>query len=336
MRTMLSIVPHSQESSRPDIAWIKKNVPVLEVAKALGMWIRRRRAQCWRPENHSHGDTDPSLRFCERKNRVRCFVCDMRGGHSCIDLVMGVLGIGFSEAVNWIAERFPIPNIKPGRPVGKHSKELQPHRIGAHGSELEVLVRSGMFGQLSAAESRILVTLWIFRDSETGITRVSYGAIMRYAGVGSRANVSSALKHLQKLHAIQISRDPRMGITRECSAYRVTLDDEKLLELCNEVYRATREEVERERTYRRELRAARAKAASRSNPKNRKEAEESKDTCEGLNLSSISELNANKAVPIQNREIGVLAETDSLHDALWMIREREAMNRQTQEPPACD
>jgi len=33
--------------------------------------------------------TEPSLHFYERRNRVRCFVCDMRGGHSSIDLVMG-------------------------------------------------------------------------------------------------------------------------------------------------------------------------------------------------------------------------------------------------------
>ena len=29
-------------------------------------------------------------------------------------------------------------------------------------------------------------------------------------------------------------------------------------------------------------------------------------------------------------------ESESLHDALWMIREREAMNRQAQEPQSCD
>jgi hypothetical protein len=159
---------------------------------------------------------------------------------------------------------------------------------------------------------------------------------MRYAGVGSRANVSSALKHLQKLHAVQISRGSRIDVIRECSTYRVTLEDPKFLELCNELYRTTREEIDRERNYRRELRAARAKAARPMNPKSQTETEESKDTCEGLNLSSISELNSNKAVPIQNRKIGVFAEMESLHDALWMIREREKMNRQDTEGRSCD
>src|SRR5437763_16764218 len=106
MNPTLAIVPSAQEVSRPDISWIKKNVKVLEVAKALGLRIRQRRAKCWRPENHTHGDAEPSLHFFERRNRVRCFVCDMRGGHSCVDLVMGTLNLNVGDAVRWIAERF--------------------------------------------------------------------------------------------------------------------------------------------------------------------------------------------------------------------------------------
>ena len=325
-----------QASHRPDVAWIKKHVPVQGVAGELGLEIYGgRRARCWRLENHRNGDSDPSLRFHERKNRVTCFVCDMRGGYSNIDLVMKVLKIEFVDAVNWIAQRFPVPDIRPGRPIGSHPPQPKPYRVGTSGLDFEVLVRSGTFGQFSPPERSILLTLLAFKDAETGITTLSYRAIMRYAGVGRPANVSNALKHLQKLHAIQISQGPRVvGITRECNTYRVTLEDPKFLELCNAVYRVTREEVERERNYRSELRAERA--ASNSNPKSRKEAEESKDTCTGLHLSSISELNSNKAVPIWNREIGVFAEMESLHDALWMIREREMMNRQDTERRSCD
>jgi hypothetical protein len=109
-------------------------------------------------------------------NRVRCFVCDVRGGHSCIDLVVGFLRIGFGEAVNWIAERFTVPNVKVGRPVGSRAKEPQPYRVGSQGSELEVLVRSGMFGQLSPAERSILIALVLWRDAETGLTQLSYAS----------------------------------------------------------------------------------------------------------------------------------------------------------------
>src|SRR6267378_363468 len=145
----LAEISHAPECSRPDAAWIKKNVSVFALARALGLRIRNRRVKCLCPENHAHGDADPSLHLYERRNRWRCFVCELRGSN--IDLVMGVLRIPFGDAVRWIAERFTVPNVKPGRPAGLRVREPQPYRIGVHGSELEVLVRSGMFGQLSAA-----------------------------------------------------------------------------------------------------------------------------------------------------------------------------------------
>jgi hypothetical protein len=329
----IAVVKHYQESSRPDIAWIKKNVPVLEVGKALGLRIRHRRAKCWRPENHTHGDADPSLHFFERGNRVRCFVCDMRGGHSNIDLVMGVLSVPFSEAVRWIAERFTVPNVKPGRPVGSHAAQATPYRVGVHASEFEILVRSGMFGQLPAPERSILVALAHLRDSDSGLTRLSYAGIMRYAGVSSAATVARALKQLARLRAIETHRGLRVGITRECSAYRVTLDDPKFLAACNEIFRASREEIAAEREYRKKIRSARraialvpkdhppviesssqgslrsgASSSQRGlsacvTPTPTAEAEAKPNSCEGLNLSSVNEVLSSMTLQSVKREI---------------------------------
>lgn len=329
MSQPLAIIPKVQlEVSRPDVSWIKKHVSVFEVAKALGLRIRHRRATCWRPENHTHGDSEPSLHFYERRNRVRCFVCDMRGGHSNVDLVMGVLGISFGDAVCWIAERFTVPNVKVGRPVGNTSAAPMPYRAGVHGSEWEVIVRSGFWGAMSAAERSILVVLDYFKDSETGITRMSYRAIMRYSGVKMMGNVSGAIKELSKMHALQVSRGPRIGVTRECSSYRVTIDDPKFLELCNAVCESARNEVAQERAYRASQKRDRERDSRKpeeqlcnavtqfngpslrvatqnttnSNSKLEKQGEET-HTCEGLNLSSIREVHANKPLLAEKREI---------------------------------
>jgi hypothetical protein len=177
----LAIVP--QEISRPDVSWIKKNVSVLGVARALGLRIQRGKTRCWRVENHRNGDADPSLSFYEKGNRCRCFVCDMRGGHSNVDLVMGFLGCDVGSAVRWIAECFPVPNVKVGRPAGKILPSAVPYRVGVLGSEWEIIARSGMWGMLSAAERSILLALYEWQDVETGLTRLSYRAIMRYSGV---------------------------------------------------------------------------------------------------------------------------------------------------------
>jgi hypothetical protein len=331
----LAVVPNPTERLYPDVAYIKKNVPVLGVAKALGMRIRRGRAQCWRSSNHSHGDQDPSLCFHERKNRARCFVCDMRGGHSCIDLVMGVLAIDMGSAVRWIADRFTVPNVKPGAPIGGRHREPKPYRVDL-GSELQVLVRSGLFGQLSAAESRILVALQVFKDPDTELSPLSYQAIMRYSGVTSRRDVSRALAQLQRFHALQINRGLRVGITRQASTYRVTLDDPKFLDLCNSVAAVAREEIARERAFRKGLRQSRqdltqntTKAGGlrppdppsvsplipmQDNPR------EGTPTCKGLNLSTATVPMCNKTVPLGNRLID-LSPVSSPHGDLQRQKE---------------
>jgi hypothetical protein len=337
MNASLAAVPQPGKSLRPDISWIKKHVAVLQVGKELGMRIRGRRAKCWRPENHAHGDSHPSLHFYERGNRVRCFVCDMKGGHSCVDLVMGILGVEVGSAVRWIAERFTVPNIKPGAPLGRRTKEPAPYRVGLPGSEFEVTVRSGMFGQLKPAERCILVALFNFKDPDTGVSLLSYQAIMRYSGVARRCDVSSALKQLQKLHAIQISRGKWAGATRQCSSYRVTLEEPKFLELCNSVRATSREQIAKERAHRAELRAARerqnrAKAGGlrppdppRAIPLQMKEkSREQVPTYEGQDLSSFRELDSNKTVPAGNRDIGVSEEVGSSEALRWRMLQKQA------------
>ena len=138
------------------------------------------------------------------------------------------------------------------------------------------------------------------------------------SGIGSTATVSRALAHLQKLHAIQISRGLRIGVTRACSTYRVTLDDSKFLERCNEVLESARGEISREREYRAELRKTRqsltlntAKAGGLRPPDPpcapsfQIQEKEKPVTCKGLNLSSPIEVNSDKALHCVKRDIRV-------------------------------
>lgn len=320
---------------------MKKHVPILGVARALGMRIRHRKAKCWRVDNHRHGDADPSLSFFEKRNRCRCFVCDMRGGHSNVDLVMGVLGVNVGDAVRWIAERFAVPNVKPGRPVGQRELQSAPYRVGVHGSEFEVLVRSGMFGKLPAPERSVLIALAHLRDPDSGLTQLSYAGIMRYAGVSSTATVAKALKQLARLRAIEIHRGLRVGVTRTCSAYRVTVDDPKFLGLCNEVYRISREQIAQERSYRRNLRSKRQEQSRPLFALNTTEkggsaplhppcslslqqqdkSKEDPSTCKGLNLSSVSEVLSSKALQSVKRETSFSGRR-SIEEQKLILRER--------------
>jgi hypothetical protein len=258
----------------------------------------------------------------------------MIGGHSNIDLVMGVLGCNFGSAVIWIAERFPVPNVKVGRPAGKRLSSALPYRTGVLGSEWEVIVKSGMWGALTAAERSILLTLYAFQDVDSGLTRLSYRAIMRYSGVRKTGNISSAIKKLKKIHALQSVPGLRRGLVRECSTYRVTLTDPKFLEICSEVFASARKEVAQEREYRASLKAKRLRDIRNPNgpslpvinqntklkggfhppappglfvfnsDSKAQTQKKEESTYEGLTLSSPREVHANKTLPSGQREIG--------------------------------
>jgi hypothetical protein len=241
-----------------------------------------------------------------------------------------------------------------GRPIGNTSTAPLPYRVGVHGSEWEVIVRSGMWGAMSVAERSILVTLDQFKDAETGVTRLSYRAIMRYSGVKKMASVSSAIKELSRMGALQVSRGQRIGITRECSAYRVTLDNQKFLELCNAVFADARQEIAQDREYRASQKRDRERVArkpngpslqvvtentntggglrppvpsascvSNSNSKTQNQRQET-PTCEGLNLSSPGEVHANKSLSNGKREISFSEQTalSKLQRDKEILRER--------------
>jgi hypothetical protein len=251
---------------------------------------------------------------------------------------MGILDCDFGSDVRWIAEQFPVPNVKVGRPAGKTLPSALPYRAGVLGSEWEVIVRSGLWGVLTAAERSILLTLYAWQDVDTGLTRLSYVAIMRYSGVAKPGNVSSALKELKKFHALQSASGLRRGLMRECSTYRVTLTDPKFLEICNGIFTSTRKEVAQEREYRASLKAKRVRdtrrpngpslpvvsqntnkeggfhppippvlSVSNSDSKAQTQNQEA-PTCEGLNLSSPREVRANKSLPDGKREISISKE----------------------------
>ncbi len=348
MNPVLAIAPALDTVSRPDISWMKKHVPVMGVARALGLTIRRGKAKCWRVANHRHGDVDPSLSFHEKRNRCRCFVCDMKGGHSNVDLVMSVLDCDLGSAVQWIAERFAVPNIKVGRPSRTALASPTPYRVGVHGSEWEVIVRSGMWGAMTGAERSILVTLDYCKDADSGLTRMSYRAIQRYSGVAKPGNVASAIKELCRMGALQVHRGQRIGITRECSAYRVTLDNPKFLELCNGVFSAARQDVAQEREYRASQKRERERDARKPNgpslkvvtqntntdgglrppyppyvslPDSNSREQKETPTCEGLNLSSPREVHVNLSLPPGQREISVAVLAKLEHDKT-ILRER--------------
>ena len=78
-----------------------KSVPILIVAKSLGLELAGRKARCFNTKSHQ-GKTDenPSLVFFPEYGRYKCYACGVGG--DAIDLIRGVLKCGFREARSWL------------------------------------------------------------------------------------------------------------------------------------------------------------------------------------------------------------------------------------------
>ena len=254
--------PPPPTPSYPDINFIRKNVPVQDVARDLGLRVNGyHRAHCWRVQSHHNGDADPSIGFDAKKNRGCCFVCDEHAW-SNVDLVAMVLGCSTREAVEWIASRFPVPMTPRGKHIAKRRGWHPSYRVGVSGSIFEWLTRSGFWASLTPTQRSVLVVLHTFTDNETGVAEISFRGIMRFAGIGSPTSVAAAMQRFRRLHVLDVEgRDGSDGF-RSCNRYRLTFDDAKFLAFLNETYRRQHEEIELERAFRVEDRKQRRRQKS--------------------------------------------------------------------------
>lgn len=243
----------------PDFDYIRNKISIVAVAKDLGLRVTGNRAHCWRTENHRNADANPSLGFWKKKNRGMCFVCDPRTW-STIDLVMLRLGCDLRAAVSWLTARFPVPPL----PVGSHIKNREAwfprFHSGVDENVVTLLVRSGIWSELTHAERSILPVLVIYTNRETGIAEISYRGLMRYSGVGSQATIAQAIRHFEKMRLLRVARRPGELLFRGVNQYSLTLDDTEFQAMVMEVYRRQRDEIELEKQLRAEERRARRKS----------------------------------------------------------------------------
>lgn len=83
-----------------------KQIPILEIARKLGLRIKGKRALCFAPH-----DSNPSLNFDLRKNSWRCFGCGLGGDG--VSLVEKALGMDFLAACAWLSNSFGIYDAGP-------------------------------------------------------------------------------------------------------------------------------------------------------------------------------------------------------------------------------
>jgi len=96
--------------NRPDLSDIRKSVPILELAKQLGITVVRNRARCLKSENHVHGDRTPSMSFDPVRNSFKCWVCPEVKG-SVLDLMMLAKDMSLMDAANYLSGQYIIAPV---------------------------------------------------------------------------------------------------------------------------------------------------------------------------------------------------------------------------------
>jgi DNA-binding HxlR family transcriptional regulator len=241
-------------SGIPNFKWINRNLPIVEVARKLGLRFGEgRHIHCWHPDRHHNADRTPSVAIQLVTNKIKCF------GSGCgigplgpIDSVIDVLGCGSpAEAAAWLAKHFDVPTI----PKGKHLNE-PPRRIVMAGFEgaIGLLVQSGIWARLSEATKAIVPVMHHFGEREEGSTtyrlKMSYRAISRYGGIKSHNAIIKAIRELEEIHWLERLPSKSNSAIQPVRVYRLTPESDELMEAANAMAKQMRGEIETEREIR--------------------------------------------------------------------------------------
>jgi hypothetical protein len=171
---------------------------------------------------------------------MRCLDCDLRGAVMCI------------------TEHFDVPLL----PRGSHATERQAwsprfHASADNNNVIRVLIRSGLWAELTLAENCILNLFVTCADPNTGVAEISYPGLMRYSGINSRTTIAKAVHHFEQLGILRVARKTDPLFYRRVNRYWLTVDDPKFQSLVANACKRQREEIELEKQFRAEEKAAR-------------------------------------------------------------------------------
>jgi hypothetical protein len=249
----------------PDMKFINRKIPIADVARALDLRFGGNgNIHCWRPQLHKQDDRTASVGIKKVNNTVKCFGCGT-GPFGPIDLVIEVQGLTNSgTAARWIAARFTVPELTPGRHIVQAERII--FQFGSE-SHIGFLVHSGLWAQLSTTARSIVPIFLEFGKPASGqqnlSVQISYRALSRYAGIASPNAISAALNELRDIHWLcRLPSKPEPGVRpiRATASYLVTPRSDELVELAQYRSSLMRTEIDDERELRAEERQKRRSA----------------------------------------------------------------------------
>lgn len=116
-----------------DLDRLRQAIPIMDLAKSLGMEIRGRQARCYNSQAHKHNDRNFSLGLDTKRNRYKCFACGEKG--SIIDLYKQVKGIELSQAIKELAEMAGLTPTSHQTGYKRYKDTSTPYKAGIRQTE---------------------------------------------------------------------------------------------------------------------------------------------------------------------------------------------------------
>ena len=209
----------------PDMKYINCEIPILEVARELGLAVRGRKATC--PECKKR-----RLTFSVKFNCWRCWNCDPAGKRkTVIDLVMFILNVDTFNAAAWINKRWKVVSqVQMERSdnrngLTKHSyRRVRPIPIPELDKpNLQAIVTSPGWREMSLSARVIAMTLLaLARMDERNSTTIDPKGLSDLTGITDPNTLAKANRELQAIGLFEIDRGYRTKYSQRPTVYRLT------------------------------------------------------------------------------------------------------------------
>jgi len=209
----------------PDMKYVNREIPVLEVARQLRLAVGGRKITC--PECKKK-----RLTFSVKYNRWRCWHCDPTGKRkSVIDLVMFILNVDAFNAAAWIAERWhvagqvQIERSENRRGLTKHAYRRVrnipvPDRDKPN---LQAIVTSPGWRDMSLSARVVAMTLLALArmDARNSVT-ISRKGLSDLTGITDPNTLAKANREVQAIGLFEIDRGYKTKYAERPTVYRLT------------------------------------------------------------------------------------------------------------------
>jgi hypothetical protein len=209
----------------PDMKYINREIPILEVARELGSEVRGRKATC--PECKKR-----RLTFSVKCNRWRCWNCDPTGiRKTVIDLVMFFLNVDAFNAAAWINKRWNVVGkVQVERSENKHGLTKHVYRQvrsipipERDKPNLQAIVTSPGWREMRLSARVVAMTLLALArmDARNSVT-INRKGLSYLTGITDPCTLAKANRELQAIGLFEIDRGYRTKYAERPTVYRLT------------------------------------------------------------------------------------------------------------------